>query len=212
MAEALVAEKVVRCVEALLMAADAPLSVERLEGLLVEEGAPERKSIRTALLALQQDYAARSVQLIEVAGGWRFQVGSDYAGLLAQLWEQRPQRLSRALLETLALIVYRQPISRGEIEDVRGVAVASSIMRTLLERDWVRIVGHREVPGRPALFASTRTLLDDLGVKNLKDLPSLPEVRDLDALDAAVARLRADAAEQAAAPVEAAGDGSDPGH
>lgn len=204
MADKIVAEQLLHCLEALLMAADTPLSVERLETLLAATGEPDRKAVRTALTALKSDYAGRAVQLVEVAGGWRFQVGADYAALLAKLWEERPPRLSRALLETLALIVYRQPISRGEIEEVRGVAVASSIMKTLQERDWVRVVGYREVPGRPALFATTRTLLDDLNLKQLEDLPSLPQVRDGQALDAAAARLQSDFA---ASPESAAADG-----
>lgn len=183
-------EKLLRCVEALLMAADTPLAVERLEALLADAGAPDRKVIRTALAALQADYAERAVNLVEVAGGWRFQVGAAYGGLIGKLWEERPPRLSRALLETLALIVYRQPISRGEIEEVRGVSVSSSIVKTLLEREWVRVVGYREVPGRPALFATTKTFLDDFGLKRLEDLPSLPQIRDLAELDAAAASVQ----------------------
>ncbi|MDT0617261.1 SMC-Scp complex subunit ScpB [Salinisphaera sp. P385] len=186
----MIEEKILGCVEALLMAADGPLTVARLETLLAEDGAPDRKAIRTALSALQSDYAGRAVNLVEVAGGWRFRVSADYAGLLGKLWEERPPKLSRALLETLALIAYRQPISRGEIEEVRGVSVSSSIIKTLLEREWVRVVGYREVPGRPALFGTTSQFLDDLDLKRLEDLPSLPEIRDLDDLDAAAERLR----------------------
>ncbi|MEQ8798707.1 MAG: SMC-Scp complex subunit ScpB [Salinisphaeraceae bacterium] len=191
----MIEEKILGCVEALLMAADGPLTVARLETLLAEDGAPDRKAIRTALSALQSDYAGRAVNLVEVAGGWRFRVSADYAGLLGKLWEERPPKLSRALLETLALIAYRQPISRGEIEEVRGVSVSSSIIKTLLEREWVRVVGYREVPGRPALFGTTSQFLDDLDLKRLEDLPSLPEIRDLDDLDAAADRLRAGASE-----------------
>ncbi|MDT0635452.1 SMC-Scp complex subunit ScpB [Spectribacter hydrogenoxidans] len=192
----MIEEKILGCVEALLMAADGPLTVARLEILLAEDGAPDRKAIRTALSALQSDYAGRAVNLVEVAGGWRFRVGADYAGLLGKLWEERPPKLSRALLETLALIAYRQPISRGEIEEVRGVSVSSSIIKTLLEREWVRVVGYREVPGRPALFGTTSQFLDDLDLKRLEDLPSLPEIRDLDDLDAAADRLRAGASDE----------------
>src|SRR5699024_10418415 len=126
------------------------------------------------------------------AGGWRFQVGADYAALVARLWEEQPRKLSRAMLETLALICYRQPIARSDIEQVRGVSVSSSIIKTLQEYDWIKVVGHREVPGRPALFGTTRQFLDDFGVKRLDDLPSLPEIKDIDALDAAMARLRDD--------------------
>src|SRR5699024_8953436 len=129
-------------------------------------------------------------ELVEVAGGWRFQVGSEHADLVARLWEEKPPKLSRAMLETLALICYRQPIARSEIEQVRGVAVSSNIIRTLQEFDWIRAVGYRDTPGRPALFGTTKQFLSDFGVKRLQDLPSLPEIKDPEALDAAVARLQ----------------------
>lgn len=189
----MVEEQILRCVEALLMAADGPLSIDQLQSLLADSGAPERQDIRTALRALEADYAGRAVNLVEVAGGWRFQVVSDYASLVGKLWEERPPRLSRALLETLALIAYRQPLARGEIEEVRGVSLSSSIIKTLLEREWIRVVGYREVPGRPALYGTTRTFLDDFNLKRLEDLPSLPELRDLEDLDAAAEKLKADA-------------------
>lgn len=191
--EQVVPDALVRCVEALLMAADTPLSVDRLAALLDNHGAPERASVRLALQALTAAYADAAVDLVEVAGGWRFQVGADYAALVARLWEQRPPKLSRAMLETLALICYRQPIARSEIEQVRGVAVSTSIIRTLQEYEWIRVVAHREVPGRPALFGTTRRFLDDFGVKKLEDLPALPDIQDMDALEAAVARLQDDA-------------------
>jgi len=194
--EEIVDEGVVRCVEALLMAADGPLSIDRLETLLAHAGEPDRKAIRVALKALEAHYAERAAVLAEVAGGWRFQVREEFAELVGKLWEERPPRLSRALMETLALICYRQPISRGEIEEVRGVSVSSSIIKTLLEREWIRVVGYREVPGRPALFGTTRQFLDDFNVKSLEQLPTLPEIRDLDRLDEAVRRLRGDAQEQ----------------
>lgn len=189
----IVDEGVMRCVEALLMAADGPLSIDRLETLLATAGEPDRKAIRTALKALQAHYVERAAILTEVAGGWRFQVREDYAELVGKLWEERPPKLSRALMETLALICYRQPISRGEIEEVRGVSVSSSIVKTLMEREWIRVVGYREVPGRPALFGTTRQFLDDFNVKSLEQLPTLPEIRDLDRLDDAVRRLTNDA-------------------
>lgn len=189
-AEPVVAESIVRCAEALLMAADAPLSVDRLVRLLETTHAVERADVRIALDALAARYADAAVQLVEVAGGWRFQVGSDYADLVARLWEERPPKLSRAMLETLALICYRQPIARSDIEAVRGVSVSSNIVKTLAEFDWIKVVGYRDMPGRPALFGTTPKFLDDFGVKRLADLPSLPEIKDLDALDAAVARLQ----------------------
>lgn len=183
---------VVACVEALLMAADEPLGVDRLVALLDQHGAPSRATVRSALQALTTRYEGAAVDLVEVAGGWRFQVGSDYASLVARLWEEQPPKLSRAMLETLALVCYRQPVARSEIEEVRGVSVSSSIIKTLQEYEWIKVVAYREVPGRPALFGTTRRFLDDFGVKRLADLPSLPEIKDLDALDAAVARLQGD--------------------
>lgn len=214
MSESEVPETLLRCVEALLMAADGPLSLTQMETLLADDaGAPDRKALRTVLAALEQTYADSAVALAEVAGGWRFQVREDYAGLIGKLWEERPPRLSRALLETLALICYRQPISRGEIEEVRGVSLASSIIKTLQEREWIKVVGYREVPGRPALFGTTRQLLDDLDLKRLEDLPTLPELRSLDDLDAAAAKLRGGEApeEEAANGVTEAEDDSPPG-
>jgi len=130
--------------------------------------------------------------LREVASGYRFQVIQDVAPWIARMWEERPQRYSRALLETLSLIAYRQPITRGDIEDIRGVAVASNIMKTLLEREWVRIVGHKDVPGRPAMFATTRKFLDYFNLKNLEDLPALSEIRDLDSMNAELSLEGAD--------------------
>lgn len=190
------------------MAADGPLSVDQLQKLLAESGAPDRDGIRTALRALESDYAERAVNLVEVAGGWRFQVGSDYSGLIGKLWEERPARLSRALLETLAVIAYRQPVARSEIEDVRGVSVSTTIIKTLLEREWVRVVGYREVPGRPGLYGTTQGFLNDFNLKRLEDLPTLPELRDMADLDAAAQRLQNggadDEADESTADPEAA--------
>lgn len=197
-----VPDAIVRCVEALLMAADSPLSVDRLVGLLDNHGAPDRAAVRLALQALSSRYASAAVDLVEVAGGWRFQVGGDYAALVARLWQERPPKLSRAMLETLALICYRQPIARSEIEQVRGVSVSSSIIKTLQEYEWIKVVAYREVPGRPALFGTTRRFLDDFGVKRLNDLPPLPEVKDLEALDAAAARLQSEQGVEVAADNE----------
>lgn len=190
--EIIVPDALVGCVEALLMTADVPLSLDRLITLLDNYGAPDRAAVRLTLQALATRYADAAVDLVEVAGGWRFQVGSNYASLIAHLWEERPPKLSRAMLETLALICYRQPIARSEIEEVRGVSVSSSIIKTLQEYEWIKVVAYREVPGRPALFGTTRRFLDDFGVKRMDDLPSLPEIKDLEALDAAVARLQAE--------------------
>lgn len=187
---AMVEEDIMRCVEALLMAADGPLSVDQLCKLLADAGGPDRDGIRTALKALESDYAGRAVNLVEVAGGWRFQVSRDYGDLIGKLWEERPAKLSRALLETLAIIAYRQPVARSEIEDVRGVSVSSSIIKTLQEREWVRVVGYREVPGRPGLYGTTQEFLNAFNLKRLEDLPTLPELRDMDDLDAAARELQ----------------------
>lgn len=168
-----------RILEAALQAAGKPLSLERMRELFDEDGAPSPAELRQALERLAEDCVGRSVELREVAGGWRLQVRDDYAPWVGRLWEERPQRYSRALLETLSLIAYRQPITRGEIEDVRGVAVSSQIIRTLLEREWVRVVGHREVPGRPAMYATTRQFLDYFNLRSLAELPPLAELREL---------------------------------
>jgi segregation and condensation protein B len=186
-------QKLKNIVEAALLAAGRPLSLEQLQALFGEIERPERTDLRAAIEALEADYQGRGIRILEVASGWRIQIREDMAGWLSRLWQDRPARYSRALLETLALIAYRQPITRGEIEDIRGVSVSSNIMRTLTERGWVRIVGHRDVPGRPAMYATTREFLDYFGLKRLEDLPPLSEIRDLDSitveLDLALAEL-----------------------
>ncbi|PRB80612.1 SMC-Scp complex subunit ScpB [Pseudomonas sp. MYb185] len=168
-----------RILEAALQAAGKPLSLERMRDLFDEDRAPSQGELRQALERLAEDCAGRSVELREVASGWRLQVRDDYAPWVGRLWEERPQRYSRALLETLSLIAYRQPITRGEIEDVRGVAVSSQTIRTLLEREWVRVVGHKDVPGRPAMYATTRQFLDYFNLRSLAELPPLAELREL---------------------------------
>jgi segregation and condensation protein B len=169
--------------EAALLAAGRPLSLEQL-GALFEEG--ERRDaaeLREALTALQADYEGRGIELAEVSSGYRVQIRAQCAPWVSRLWDEKPGRYSRALMETLALIAYRQPITRGEIEDIRGVSVSTNIIKTLDERDWVRVVGHRDVPGRPALYATTRTFLDYFGLSSLDDLPTLAELRDLDSIN-----------------------------
>lgn len=168
--------------EAALAAAGEPLSLERLAALFEESERPDRDTLRAALAELAEDYQGRGLELSEVASGFRFQVPSILAPRLHRLWEERPGRYSRALLETLALIAYRQPITRAEIEEVRGVGVSTNIIRTLQERGWIKVLGHREVPGRPALFGTTRQFLDYFNLKSLSELPSLPALRDLDAV------------------------------
>jgi segregation and condensation protein B len=171
-----------RIVEGALFAAGAALSLDQLQSLFPEDERPERASLLAALEALARDYLDRGIEIVQVAGGWRVQVRSSIAPWVARLWEERPARYSRALMETLALIAYRQPITRGEIEDIRGVAVTTQIVKTLTEREWVRVVGYRDVPGRPALYATTRKFLDYFGLRSLNDLPPLAAIRDPDFL------------------------------
>lgn len=170
-------------IEAALLAAGKPLGVDKLQGLFGDKDAPARQDIRAAIMELQTDYAERGIELVEVASGFRIQIRSTMTHQLEKLWEERPPRYSRALLETLSIIVYRQPVTRGEIEDIRGVAVSTNITRTLLERAWIRVVGHRDVPGKPAMFGTTKEFLDYFGLKKLDDLPPLSELKDFDKLN-----------------------------
>lgn len=170
-------------IEAALLSATQPLSLERLEYLFEgDHPVPDRRSIRQALDEIGKECVTRCYELTEVASGYRLQVKGEYAPWIHRLWEEKPPRYSRATLETLALIAYRQPITRGEIEAVRGVSVSSQIIKGLQERDWIRVVGHREVPGRPALYATTRGFLDYFGIKSLDELPPLAELMDIDKL------------------------------
>ena len=168
-----------RVVEAILLAAGRPLGLDQLLALFADEERPDRGDLRSALEALADEYAGRGIQLAEVGSGYRIQIRQEMQPWVSRLWEEKPARYSRALLETLALIAYRQPITRGDIEDVRGVTVSTSIMKTLLEREWIRVVGHREVPGRPAMYGTTKQFLDYFNLKNLDELPTLAELRDL---------------------------------
>ncbi len=196
-------------VEAVLLAAGRPVTVEQLLELFEEAQRPPAEDVTAALADLQQSYAERGVELREVASGWRVQIRPQYADVVSRLWQERPSRYSRALLETLALIAYRQPITRGEIEDIRGVTVATTIMRTLHERNWIRVVGHREVPGHPELLGTTREFLDYFGLKSLDDLPTLAELRDLEDIKEQLDLPEAIAA-AAAAFQEAAGEDESP--
>jgi segregation and condensation protein B len=168
--------------EAALLAAGRPLSVDQLQNLFDGRMAPEKSEIRKAITTLNAEYENRGIVVSEVASGFRMQVKSTMAGRLEKLWEERPPRYSRALFETLALIAYRQPITRGEIEEIRGVSVSSNITRQLLERDWVRVVGHRDVPGRPSMFGTTKGFLDYFSLKKLDDLPPLADLSDWESL------------------------------
>ncbi len=202
-------------VEALLLAADRALSVDEIRSVFDEADRPERDELRQALAGLADDCEHRGVELKEVASGFRLQVRQELADWVNRLWEEKPPRYTRALLETLALIAYRQPATRGDIEEVRGVSVSTGIIRTLLDREWVRISGHRETPGRPELFVTTRQFLDHFNLKSLSDLPPLSEVKNLgevlpeDGLNETVLELfanSAEAAEQEAADEEDAAE------
>jgi segregation and condensation protein B len=169
--------------EAVLLAAGEPLSMKNIETVFTDDERPSSTDIGKALEELADDYAERGLELTEVASGFRIQVREDTNPWVARLWEERPQRYSRALLETLALIAYRQPITRGDIEEVRGVSVRTNIIRTLQEREWIRVVGHRDVPGKPALFGTTKAFLDYFNLSSLDDLPSLAEIKDMETIE-----------------------------
>ncbi|MDH3442175.1 MAG: SMC-Scp complex subunit ScpB [Gammaproteobacteria bacterium] len=169
-------------IESALLAAGRPLSIDQLQKLFDEGAEPEKSQIRRAIGTLLEEYEGRGFTIREVASGFRIQIESDMVARLQKLWEQRPPRYSRAMFETLALIAYRQPMTRGEIEEIRGVSVSSNIIRSLLEREWVRIVGHRDVPGRPEMFGTTKQFLDYFGLKKLDDLPPLADLTDWESL------------------------------
>lgn len=170
-------------IEALLLTAGQPLSLNQIAAVFDEAERPTPSEIGNALNQLGDDCEGRGVELSEVASGFRLQVREEFMSWVSRLWEERPQRYSRALLETLALIAYRQPITRGDIEDVRGVSVSTNIIRTLQEREWIRVVGHRDVPGKPALFGTTKAFLDYFNLTSLDDLPTLAEIKDLGSLE-----------------------------
>lgn len=172
-----------KIIEGAIMAAGKPIDIVRLETLFEESECPPRDQIRAAIEEIQADCEKRGFELVQVASGYRFQVRQQLSDWVNRLWEEKPKRYSRAMLETLALIAYRQPLTRGDIEVVRGVAVSSDIIKSLQERDWVRIVGHRDVPGRPALYATTKQFLDYFNIKSLEYLPTLGEIKDFSELD-----------------------------
>lgn len=176
-------EQLKNIIEAALLAATQPLTVQQLGDLFGEEDEVDREQLSRALEALAEDCAGRGVQLREVASGFRYQVRQDVHAFVSRLWSERASRYSRALLETLSLIAYRQPITRAEIEQIRGVAVSTHIVRTLEEREWVRVVGYRDLPGKPALFGTTKQFLDYFNLKSLDELPPLSELRDFEELD-----------------------------
>jgi segregation and condensation protein B len=183
--------------EAAIMASSEPLSIEKMLDLFVEEKEPPaRDAIKDALGLIETECEARGVELKKVSSGYRFQARKDFAPWVSRLWEEKPARYSRALLETLVLIAYKQPITRGEIEHVRGVAVSTNIIKTLLEREWVRVVGHRDVPGKPALYATTKSFLDYFNLTSLEELPTLAEIRDLDKINPELDLQQPEAEEQ----------------
>jgi segregation and condensation protein B len=171
--------------EALIMASSKPMNLDQMQSVFPEDAVPDKKLLRKALKLLGEDYDKNksSVELKEVSSGFRFQVRKDFSEWISKLWEEKPARYSRALLETLALVAYKQPITRGEIEKIRGVSVSTQIMKTLLEREWVTIVGHRDVPGKPAIYASTKQFLDYFNLKSLDELPPLSEIKDIDKIN-----------------------------
>lgn len=169
-----------RIVEALLFASDKPMTVKHIQDIFPELEQPETEALQQAIDQIVEDYAQRPIELKKVASGYRFQVRPELSYWVARLFEEKPQKYSRALLETLAIIAYRQPVTRGDIEDIRGVAVSSNIVRTLLEREWIRVVAHKEVPGRPALYGTTKQFLDYFNLSSLQELPTLQEIKELD--------------------------------
>lgn len=178
-------KELMRILEAALFSAGKTLTIDRLMDLFPDDKHPGKDAIRDALKILQEQYIEfTSLELKEVSSGFRFQVRDDYSSWVAKLFEERPARYSRATLETLSLIAYRQPITRAEIEEVRGVGVSSQIIKTMIERDWIRVIGHRDVPGKPALYATTKGFLDYFNLKSLTELPALADLRDIDAINA----------------------------
>ena len=166
-------------IEALLFSSSRPLSEKEILSAFDLRSPPTSSEIKDALKSIEEKYSENSIELVKVASGYRLRIRQEYSSWVAKLWEAKPQKYSRALLETLALIAYKQPITRGEIEEVRGVSVSSQIIRTLLDRSWIKVVGHRDVPGRPALFSTTKDLLDDLNLSKLSDLLELPEIQNI---------------------------------
>ena len=172
--------KVKMIIEGLLLAAGRPLTLESIAAVFNEEERPENEELLGVLARIDEECGDRGFELTKVASGYRFQVKQELAEWVGKLWEERPPRYTRALLETLALVAYRQPITRGDIEEIRGVAVSSNIIRTLLDREWIRVVGQRDVPGRPSMFATTKQFLDYFNLESLQQLPALSEIRDID--------------------------------
>jgi len=175
--------KLIQIIEAALLSASRPLSIEEIQRLFPTDQTPSKEDIKETLNEIENLCAKRGVELKRVSSGYRMQVKQSLSAYIAKLWEEKPQRYSKATLETLALIAYRQPITRGEIEQIRGVSVGTQLIRGILERGWIKIVGQRDVPGRPSLYATTKEFLDYFGLQHLRELPGLPDLPDIDSLD-----------------------------
>ena len=175
--------KLIQIIEAALLSASRPLSIQEIQRLFPEDQTPSKEDIKETLNEIEDLCAKRGVELKRVSSGYRMQVKQSLSAYIAKLWEEKPQRYSKATLETLALIAYRQPITRGEIEQIRGVSVGTQLIRGILERGWIKIVGQRDVPGRPSLYATTKEFLDYFGLQHLRELPGLPDLPDVDSLD-----------------------------
>ncbi|SUZ47464.1 uncharacterized protein METZ01_LOCUS318 [marine metagenome] len=173
----------IQIIEAALLSASRPLSIQEIQGLFPADQTPSKEDIKETLNEIEDLCAKRGVELKRVSSGYRMQVKQSLSAYIAKLWEEKPQRYSKATLETLALIAYRQPITRGEIEQIRGVSVGTQLIRGILERGWIKIVGQRDVPGRPSLYATTKEFLDYFGLQHLRELPGLPDLPDVDSLD-----------------------------
>lgn len=196
-------KKLKNILEAVLLAAERSLTVVQLEALFeLDEERPTRDEIRKALHEMADNFESRGFELKQVASGFRLQVKQEYATWVGRLWEEKPARYTRALLETMALIAYRQPITRGEIEEVRGVSVSSNIIKTLLERDWIKVLGHKDVPGKPTLYGTTKEFLDYFNLQKLDELPTLAEIKDLDSIHPEL-ELDEDVAAESSAPADA---------
>jgi segregation and condensation protein B len=202
-------------IEAALLAAGRPLATDELVGLFDERDGSNAEEVKSAITGLRAEYETRGIELLEVASGYRIQIRSSVTAPVSRLWQERPAKYSRALLETLALVAYRQPITRGEIEQVRGVTVNPNIIKTLLERGWIRVIGHRDVPGKPELLGTTRDFLDYFSLKKLDDLPTLAQLKELEDLRVQLSLPGAEPAVETAEessdppeadPIEAAGD------
>ena len=175
--------KLIQIIEAALLSASRPLSIQEIQRLFPADQTPSKEDIKETLNEIEDLCAKRGVELKRVSSGYRMQVKQSLSAYIAKLWEEKPQRYSKATLETLALIAYRQPITRGEIEQIRGVSVGTQLIRGILERGWIKIVGQRDVPGRPSLYATTKEFLDYFGLQHLRELPGLPDLPDIDSLD-----------------------------